>query len=584
MQQLSGLDAALLYTETANVPMHIGSVAIFDPSTAPEGIVRFKTIIKTLNDRAHLAPYLRQRLFEVPFNADLPYWVKDESFDPEFHIRHIALPKPGDWRQLCIQVARLHARGLDRSRPLWELYVIEGLDNVKGVPPGSFALVSKMHHAAIDGASSNDIGSAMCDLTPEIRVVEGSEDWVADTPPSAFELAAKAYENNALKPLRYIEFLQRTIPTWTKALEALGSGKAKPSLKVPRTRFNGVVSPHRVFEGVTFSLDDIKFIKNKAGGTVNDTVLAICAGALRKYLSSKDELPRRSLVSMCPVNVRDPNALASGGNQVISMSIPLFTDIEDPHERLLAISAATKSTKEMTSAIGAKSMLEMADFMPTQLSALGARVAAEQGLAEFNTPEVNTVITNVPGSPIPLYSNGAKLVTGWGLGPSLDGNGLFHSIGSYCGELVIGVTCCRKMMPDPAFYAQCLEESYVELLSVFQKVEKPAPEKKVAKKKTVKSKPAAKSVEKKKVSVSKAPVKKTLVKKASVSKAPVKKTPAKKASASKAPVKKTPVKKASVKQEAEKKTQQKSISGNKSPEVKPVSKKLTANTGKKEQT
>jgi diacylglycerol O-acyltransferase len=272
---------------------------------------------------------------------------------------------------------------------------------------------------------------------------------------------------------------------------------------------------------------------------------------------------------MCPVNVRDPNALASGGNQVISMSIPLFTDIEDPRERLLAISAATKSTKEMTSAIGAKSMLEMADFMPTQLSALGARVAAEQGLAEFNAPEVNTVITNVPGSPIPLYSNGAKLVAGWGLGPSLDGNGLFHSIGSYCGELVIGVTCCRKMMPDPAFYAQCLEESYAELLSVFQQVEKPAPEKKVAKKKTVKSKPAAKSVEKKKVAV----------KKISVSKAPVEKPPVKKASVSK-----VPVKKASVKQEAEKKTQQKPISGNKSPEVKPVSKKLTANPGKKEQT
>jgi len=468
MQQLAGLDAALLYLETANVPMHIGSVAIFDPSTAPGGTVRFKTIIKTLVDRAHLAPYLRQRLFEVPFHADLPYWVKDDSFDPEFHIRHIALPKPGDWRQLCIQVARLHARGLDRSRPLWELYVIEGLDNVKGVPPGSFAFVSKVHHAAIDGASSNDIGSAMCDLTPEVRVVEGSGDWVADKPPTAFELAAKAYSNNLLKPLRFLEFLQRTMPAWSKALETSTNGQSRPSPKVPRTRFNGVVSPHRVFEGVTFPLDDIKMIKNHAGGTVNDAVLAICAGALRKYLVSKEELPRRSLVSMCPVSIRDPNALASGGNQVISMSIPLHTEIEDPCERLLAICEETHSSKQLTNAIGAKSLLEMADFMPTQLAALGARVAAEQGLAEFNAPTVNTVITNVPGSQVPLYSNGALLVGGWGLGPSLDGNGLFHSVGSYCGQLAIGVTCCRKMMPDPAFYAQCLEASFAELKSACQ--------------------------------------------------------------------------------------------------------------------
>lgn len=199
MQQLSGLDAALLFTETPNAPMHIGSVGIFDPSTAPDGIVRFKRIIQTAMERAHLAPYLRQRLVEVPFNADFPYWVRDESFDPEFHIRHIALPKPGDWRQLCIQVARLHARALDRARPLWELYVIEGLDNVKGIPPGCFALVTKLHHAAIDGVTSQAIATAMCDATPEIRKVEGAEDWRADKPPTPHELTAMAIERGDRK-------------------------------------------------------------------------------------------------------------------------------------------------------------------------------------------------------------------------------------------------------------------------------------------------------------------------------------------------------------------------------------------------
>jgi WS/DGAT/MGAT family acyltransferase len=235
MQQLSGLDSAFLFMETPNAPMHIGSVAIFDPSTAPEKLVRLKRIIKTLEERAHLAPYLKQRLVEVPFNADFPYWVRDESFDPEFHIRHLALPKPGDWRQLCIQIARLNSRQLDRSRPLWELYVIEGLDNVEGIPPGSFAFVSKTHHAAIDGVTSSDVGSAMCDPTPKIRQVEAAKEWKADKTPSALELSIMAHHNNVTRPQRYMEFLQKTIPTLSKNLEAVSSRESPPENKIPRT-------------------------------------------------------------------------------------------------------------------------------------------------------------------------------------------------------------------------------------------------------------------------------------------------------------------------------------------------------------
>jgi WS/DGAT/MGAT family acyltransferase len=463
MEQLNGLVSAFLFMETPNAPMHLGSVAIFDPSTAPGGVVRFKRIIQTLEERAHLAPYLRQRLYEVPFNLDFPYWVRDESFDPEFHIRHIALPKPGDWRQLCIQVARLQSHTLDRSRPLWELYVIEGLDNVAGIPPGCFALVSKTHHAAIDGKSSHDVGSALCDPTPEIRQVEGADSWKADKAPTLLEIASMVHENAIKKPRRYLDFLGKTSKTWGNVAESMRKENLASTPKVPRTRFNKVLSPNRVFEGLTFQLEDIKQIKNNAGGTVNDAVLAICAGALRRYLLEKNELPEESLVSMCPINVRDPKTKGTGGNQVVSMSVPLHTDIVDPKERLLAICESTRSAKETTNAIDAKSMMEVADFIPTQLSALGARVATENGLANFMAPTVNTVITNVPGSQHPIYSNGAELVRGWGLGPCTDGNGLFHSIGSHCGELYIGVTCCRAMMPDPERYAECLQESFEEL-------------------------------------------------------------------------------------------------------------------------
>ena len=473
MQRLSGFDAAFLLMETPNAPMHMGTVAIFDPATAPDGLVRFKRIIQTLEERAHLAPHLKQRLLEVPFNADFPYWVRDAAFDPEFHIRHIALPRPGDWRQLCIQVARLHSRALDRSRPLWELYVIEGLDNVEGIPPGSFALVSKTHHAAIDGSSNYDVGTAMCDPTPEIRQLPGAEQWQADKPPSLLELAGMAYQNNITRGRRYLDFLQRTIPTLGSSLRALSGNGLKAPSSVPRTRFNAVVSQNRVFDGLTFALGDIKQIKNAAGGTVNDVVLAICAGALRRYLLASDQLPEESLVSLCPINVRAPDARADGGNQVVAMSVPLHTDIEDPGERLHAIRQSTAHAKELTNAVGARAMMEMADFIPAQLTALGARVAAEQGLANFASPTVNTVITNVPGSPVPFYSNGAKFVRGWGLGPCVDGNGLFHTVGSYCQELYIGVTCCRVMMPDPAFYADCLRASFSELQQAFAELAAP---------------------------------------------------------------------------------------------------------------
>jgi len=418
MRQLSGIDSLFLYQETPAQPMHVGTLSIFDPSTAADGIVRFKRIIQTMEDRAHLAPYLRERLFEVPFNADFPYWIRDQAFDPEFHIRHIALPKPGDWRQLCIQVARLYARPLDRSRPLWELYVIEGLDNVEGIPPGCFATLTKTHHAAIDGKSVADISTALCDPTPEIRDTE-----------------------------RALDIRQ----------------------PVPRTRFNGTVSAHRVFEGADYALDEIREIKNKAGGTVNDVVLAICAGALRRYLAASDELPERSLVSMCPISVRDPKAAATGGNEVAAMAVPLHTHLADAAERMAAIITETRDAKELSNAIGAKTMLEMANFMPTQIAALGARVAAEQGLANHAQPVFNTVITNVPGSPMPIYSNGAKLLNSFGLGVCADGNGLFHAVTSYNGRLTISITCCREMLPDPATYATYLRESFDELKCGFRR-------------------------------------------------------------------------------------------------------------------
>src|SRR3954469_10642159 len=212
MQQLSAQDASFVYLETPHTPMHIGSVGIYDPSTAPGGFVRFKDVLNFIQSRLGGARSFRQRLVRVPFDLDHPYWVEDGNFDLEFHVRHIALPKPGDWRQLCIQVARLHSRGIDLNHPLWEVYVIEGLDNVEGVPPGSYALLQKTHHAAVDGVSGMEIMSALNDLSPVSLPPEPETEWKPETAPDQWSLLARAGFNNAMRPMHFARVMGRTMP------------------------------------------------------------------------------------------------------------------------------------------------------------------------------------------------------------------------------------------------------------------------------------------------------------------------------------------------------------------------------------
>ncbi len=550
MQQLSGLDASFLYLETANTPMHIGGLSIYDPSTAEGGHVTFKQILANLTARAQRIAALTNTLVEVPLSLDHPYWRADGDFDPEFHIRHIALPKPGDWRQLCIQVSRLHARPLDRAHPLWEMYIIEGLDNVEGYPPGCFAVLSKMHHAAIDGASGVEIASIIHDLEPspekypEVRPIE------TERMPSNLELLWRAQINTIKTPLRVFSVARNTLPGLTRFVTGMAAGNINRVTDLPRTRFNTNVSPHRVFDSVLFKLKDIKAIKSSIEGvTVNDVALAICGGGLRKYLESKSELPRKSLAAMAPINVRTKDKLGTAGNQVSQMTVRIGSHIEDPIERLLSVSKGTRHAKELTNAIGAKSMTDYAQFIPSTLTASAARLASRMGLVNRIKPLYNCVITNVPGPQVPLYFTGARMISSFGMGPPIDGTGLFHAIGSYCGTFNIAVCCCREMMPDPAFYAQCLQESFDELYDatrniveadedgkavskVSAKTTKPA-----AKKKVIGRKATSKKATAKKSSAKKASGKRAATKKKASGKSASKKKGATKASSSKASVK-----------------------------------------------
>lgn len=464
MQQLSGMDASFLYFETPNQPMHIGALAVYDPSTAPGAFVRFKDILGTIESRLHLARTFRERVVRVPLDLDHPYWVRDADFDLEFHVRHIALPKPGDWRQLCIQTARLHARPLDTTKPLWEFYVVEGLDEVQGLPPGSFAIVSKIHHAAIDGVSGAEITGAIHDLAPDASVPPPQQPWSADRDPLAAELMLRAWGNNLRQPFHFARVMANTVPAIGRVAAGWRNETFKFPGNVPRTRFNRSISPHRVVDGRSFPLAKIRAIKAAVeGATVNDAVLAIVGGALRRYLMSKSELPLESLVAMAPISIRAKDQSGVMGNQVAAMAAPLRSDIGEPIARLQAVHEATVQSKALTEAVGARLMTDYTQFIPSSLAGLAARLYTRAGLANRVRPIFNCVVTNIPGPQQPLYMGGARLITQYGLGPIVDGMALIHPVFSYCGEITISFTSCREIMPDPAFYAECIEASYHEL-------------------------------------------------------------------------------------------------------------------------
>ena len=479
MKQLSGADSMFLQFEHGNNFMHVASLAIYDQSTAPGGGVRFKDILKFFASRLEQFPQFRRRLVTVPLSLDRPYWIEDPSFDVEFHVRHIALPQPGDWRQLCIQVARIHSRPLDRSKPLWEAYVIEGLHNIPGVPKGSFALYSKMHHAIIDGESGTELLKALHSISPEpidFDAMDEQQRFHADREPTTLELYSRAVMHNVERVPELAKFSVGT----TRRLASLGLGKVGQlvsdgalslqkmrgllsgdlgslfAIMPPQTRFSGDVSAHRVFEAVGLPLSEFREVRNHvADVTINDMFLAIVGGALRRYLKSKRELPEASMAAMVPMTLRGTQKGGDVGNQVGFTVMSVCTDIEDPVERLLAIRDGAKTSKRVTDAIGKELARDMLEFVPNLVS---------QTLSKYLTPpRIGLIVSNVRGPDVPLYMAGARLVNYAPISIATSGMGLNVTGFSYAGTMWICAVSCRAMLPDPAFFATCLRESFEDL-------------------------------------------------------------------------------------------------------------------------
>lgn len=465
MQQLSAIDATFLYTESSRAPQHIAILSIYDPSTAPGGHVTFDDVVANTARRLHLSRTFRQKVVRVPLGLDHPYWVEDPDFDVKFHVRQTALAKPGDWHQLWLQTAGSTARALDSSRPLWELEFIEGLDRVAGLPDGSFAVLLKVHHAAVDGVAGIEILNAIHDpaAVPEPVVVD--EEWKPEGEPSPSRLLRRAGINTAKKPLQMTRAMARAFPRMRRVAQGVKRDELTVPSEAPLTRFNGPISAHRSFDGRRFTLSDVKRVKAAVPGTtVNDVALTIVGGALRSYLSAKGELPVDSLLAVAPISVRTEEEHGQGGNQVSAMIVSLGTDCADPLERLAGVTAATQSSKELTNAIGARTLTDMSAAVPGAWLGLASR-ASTRAATKPTRLRYNTIVSNVPGPQAPLYCCGARMTGLYGMGPLQDRQGLFHFISSYCGAFTISTLACQEMLPDAQFYGDCLDESFEALRS-----------------------------------------------------------------------------------------------------------------------
>ncbi|MFZ6002591.1 MAG: WS/DGAT/MGAT family O-acyltransferase [Actinomycetota bacterium] len=460
MERLSGLDASFLYFETPNMHMHVAMTAIFDPSTMPGGY-DFATIKDFIASRLHLVPPFRRRVVQVPFQLNHPIWVEDPHFDLDYHIRRVGAPAPGGHRELAELAGQIASVPLDRSRPLWELYVVEGLaDDHIGV-------ITKMHHCAVDGVSGAELMVNLFDLSPEGREIEPPEERSPEPIPSDLELVGHALASRARRQIGLLPLIGTTARTVGTLVARHRDPKAVVGavpLTAPHTPWNAAITPHRRMSFTRVSLSDVKRIKNAVGCTVNDVVLGLMGGTLRRYLEKHGGNPPEPLIAVCPVSVRADDEHGQMNNKVSAMFTSLATDVDDPIERLRTINRVTLGAKEDHNALGAHLLQDWAEHAAPTTFALAARLYSSLHLADGHRPIHNVVISNVPGPPFPLYYAGAKLTYTLPMGPVMEGAGLNITVLSYMDHVDIGFMACRELVPDVWELADHVDDAMAELL------------------------------------------------------------------------------------------------------------------------
>jgi diacylglycerol O-acyltransferase len=458
VDRLSGLDASFLYFETPAHLMHVCGLLVLDPSTMSNDY-RFDKLRERLRTRVHANSAFSRKLHNPFWNIDHPVWIEDDEFDIEHHVRRIAVPAPGGREELADVCGDIAGQPLDRSRPLWEFWVIEGLAD------GNIAVMTKMHHATVDGVSGASLVSELCSLEPDGPPIIAPERSAPRRPPRDRDIALDGLLGIAKRPVKLARLLPGTLGVLPEWIQRSRRGDAMPApFTAPRTSLNGTVTGHRTVAFARLSLDDVKEVKNTFGTTVNDVVLAMCSGALRKYLERRGELPEASLVAMVPVSVHG-RSKGGGTNKVSGMFSSLSSDIADPVDRLAAIAAQNRIAKEHHQTLSASLLQDWAQFAAPNTFGLAVRVYSRLRLAERHPVVHNLVISNVPGPPMPIYFLGARIVGFYPFGPVFHGAGLNVTVLSNDGHLDVGLIACRELAPDLWALADDLPVALEEFLS-----------------------------------------------------------------------------------------------------------------------
>lgn len=466
MERLSGLDAAFLAVETPSNLMHVLGVAVIDPLTASGGF-SYQLVRALIEERLPLVRPFRRRAVPVPLGVHNPIWVEDANFELDDHLRRVGLPAPGGPAELAELVASIASSPLDRSRPLWELWLVEGLEH------GHMAVIAKVHHAAIDGVSGVELMAALFDLEP-VPVAAGQDDgastaggdaWRPDRVPTVQELLGHAVVSMVLEPLQ----LAKAVRNLGKAALRIARRVRDEALDVtvpltaPRLAMNAVITPNRKVAFASIPLADVKRVKDVFGVKVNDVVLAVVSGAMRRYLSQRGELPDKPLVVVVPTSVRAEAERGTLGNRVSAMFTALPVQIEDPAERLHAVRAAAVGAKQVHDVVGGDTLHEWAELAAPAVFDRAVRLYSGLHLANRHRPIHNLIVSNVPGPPAPIYFAGARLVAFYPMGPIFDGAGLNVTVLSYLDHLDFGFLACRELVPDLDDLASFVPDAMSEL-------------------------------------------------------------------------------------------------------------------------
>ncbi|MGW4354359.1 WS/DGAT/MGAT family O-acyltransferase [Nocardia sp. NPDC004582] len=459
MERLTGLDASFLYLETDTQLLHVCALLILDP--AADGVEYEHEAFKAeLGRRLHLIPAMTRRLHAVPFNLDHPVWVRDSTFDLDYHVRRLALPSGAGDRGLAELAADIAGRPLDRSRPLWEMWVVEGL------PHGRVAVVSKYHHAIVDGITGTNMMMHLCDMEPGVTYTPPTADITTEAEPTDLQLAGEALLNLPGR-LGMVGMVPKTVGILgglvQRRRESGSRGMPLP-FTAPRTPFNRAITQHRAISFEQTELSDIKEIKTAFGVKVNDVVLAIVGGALRSYLELHDELPETSLIASVPVSTHDTSRHEEGTNKVSTIFARLYTEIEDPVARVLAIAEDNRGAKEEHHLIGADFLQDWGKYAPPNTFQLAARAYSSFKLADHHPVVHNLVISNVPGPNFPMYFLGVRVSSMYPFGPVFHGAGLTATVISNNGHLDFGFIACQELVPDVDKIADAVPEVITALL------------------------------------------------------------------------------------------------------------------------